>query len=82
MGTLPAGAIIFTADATLMDTNIEPVVGSAAVQGWLADFESKLPESPPSNLVIKALEMVMTQNTFQFDSIFWQQFVGTALGTP
>jgi hypothetical protein len=26
--------------------------------------------------------MVMTRNTFQFDATYWQQFVGTAIGTP
>jgi hypothetical protein len=26
--------------------------------------------------------MVMTRNTFQFDDTYWQQFVGTAMGTP
>jgi hypothetical protein len=24
----------------------------------------------------------MNRNTFQFDHTFWQQFVGTAMGTP
>jgi hypothetical protein len=26
--------------------------------------------------------MVTTRNTFQFDDIYWQQFVGTAMGPP
>jgi hypothetical protein len=60
MGSVPTNARLFTAGATAMYTNIEPAVGIVAVQGWLADFESELPESFPSTLVIKALEMVMT----------------------
>jgi hypothetical protein len=71
MGALPVGARLFTVDATVMYMNIKPAIGITAVQGWLADFESELPESFPSNLVIKALEMVMTCNTFQFDDTFW-----------
>jgi hypothetical protein len=67
MGVLPPDARLFTTDATSMYTIIEPAVGIAAVQGWLVDFESELPGKIPSTIVIKALEMVMTRNTFQFD---------------
>jgi hypothetical protein len=64
-----------------MYTNIEPAMGIMAVQAWLTDVEHELPESVPTHLVIKSLGMVMTYNTFQFDDTFWQQFVGTAMGT-
>jgi hypothetical protein len=53
MGSLSPNAILFTADATAMYTNIEPAVGMAAVQGWLVNFESELPEKFPSTFVIK-----------------------------
>jgi hypothetical protein len=46
------------------------------------DFEHELPKGFPSNLVIQALKMVMTCNTFRFDDTLWQQFVVTAMGTP
>jgi hypothetical protein len=82
MGTLPPNAILFTADATAMYTNIEPAVGIAAVQYWLIDFESELPEKSPSTIVIKALEMVMSCNTFKVYDTYWQQFGGTAMGPP
>jgi hypothetical protein len=65
-----------------MYTNIEPAIGIAAVQQWLIDFDSELPEKFPSAIVIKALEMVMTRNIFKFDDTYWQHFVGTAMGTP
>jgi hypothetical protein len=65
-----------------MYTNIEPAIDIAAVQQWLIDFNSELPEKFPSAIVISALEMVMTRNTFQFYDTYWQQFVGTAMGTP
>jgi hypothetical protein len=35
----------------------------------------------PSRIVLEVLELVITQNTFQFGDTFWQQFVGTAMGT-
>jgi hypothetical protein len=82
MGSLLPHARFFTAYATAMYTNIEPAIGIAAVQQWLIDFDSELPEKIPSAIFIKALEMVMTRNTFQFDDTYWQQFVGTVMGPP
>jgi hypothetical protein len=54
MGSLPPNARLFTADATAMYTNIEPAIGIAAVQRWLINFESELPEKFPSAIVISA----------------------------
>jgi hypothetical protein len=65
-----------------MYTNIEPAIGIAAVQKWLINFASEIPENFPSVIVISALEMVMTRNAFQFYDTYWQQFVGTVMGTP
>jgi hypothetical protein len=81
-GTPPPIARLFTTDATAMYTNIEPDVGIAAVQQWLIDLASELPEKFPSVIVINTLKMVMTRNTFQFDETYWQQFVVTTMGTP
>jgi hypothetical protein len=82
MGALPAHARLFTSDATDMYTNIEPTVGIAAVKAWLSEYESELPKVFPSRIVIEALELVMTRNTFQFHDTFWQHFIGTTMGTP
>jgi hypothetical protein len=82
MGALPANARIFAADATAMYTNIEPATGIAAVQSWVKDFEHESPKGVPSRLVIHALEMVMTHNTFQFNNTLWQHFVGITTDTP
>jgi hypothetical protein len=43
-----------------MYTNIEPAVGIAAVKAWLSDYEIELPKGFPSQIVIEALELVMT----------------------
>jgi hypothetical protein len=43
----PPNAILVTVDATDMYTNIETGIGLAAVQHWLIDFDSKLPEKNP-----------------------------------
>jgi hypothetical protein len=82
MGALPAHARLFTSDATAVYTNIEPAVGISAVKAWLSDYETELPKGLPSQIVLEALELVMTRNAFQFDDTFWQHFVGTAMDIP
>jgi hypothetical protein len=57
-------------------------MGITTVQAWLIEFEHELPKGFPSCLVIHDLEMMMIHNTFQFYYRLWQQFVGTAMGTP
>jgi hypothetical protein len=47
MGSLPPNARLFTSYSTAMYMNIKPAVGIAAVQDWLIDFESELPEKNP-----------------------------------
>jgi hypothetical protein len=82
MVSLPPNARLFTADATTIYTNIEPAVGIAAVQQWLIDFDSELPEKIPSAIIIKALKMVMTRNTFKFDDTYWQKVFWHINGNP
>jgi hypothetical protein len=82
MGALPTHARMFTSNATDMYTNIEPTVGIAAVKAWRSDYDTGLPKGFPSRIVLEALELVMTRNTFQFDDTFLQQCFGTAMGTP
>jgi hypothetical protein len=33
-------------------------------------------------LTLKALDIVMNRNVFQFDDTYWHQHIGTAMGTP
>jgi hypothetical protein len=81
MGALPAHARLFTSHAMAMYTDIEPSVGISPVKAWLSDYETDLPKGFLSHIVLEALELVMTRNTFQFDDTLCQQFIGTAMGT-
>jgi hypothetical protein len=81
IGQLPPHARLFTSDATAMYTNIEPGVGITAIKEWI-ETTNDLPEKFPTNLILKALDIVMNRNVFQFDDTYWRQYVGTAMGTP
>jgi hypothetical protein len=82
MDPLAENARLFTSDATAMYTNIKPAVGIATVKAWFSEFESELPKVVRTRIVIAAIMLVMTRNKFQFDDMFWQQFIVTAMGSP
>jgi hypothetical protein len=77
--TLPTGALLFTADATSMYTNITTHIGLQNVK-QLMDLH--LPNSYPKELVLNTLESIMNNNIFMFGDTFWLQTSGTAMGTP
>jgi hypothetical protein len=77
--TLPPGALLFTADATSMYTNITTHVSVHNVK-QLMDLH--LPANYPKELVLDILESIMNSNIFMFGDTFWLQTSGTAMGTP
>jgi hypothetical protein len=52
-----------------MYTNIEPNVGIAAIKKWIETTDG-LPEKIPMELILKALDIVMNSNIFQFDDTY------------
>lgn len=81
MGKLPSSAVIVTADAVSMYTNINTQHGLQTLRNWLLLHEAELPRDFPTDMVIDAVELIMTNNVFQFDDTFWLQLSGTAMGT-
>lgn len=79
---IPDHALLFTADATSMYTNIDTDIGIASIRQFLHSNEDNLPSNFPSNLFLTILEIVMQNNIFSFADTFWLQLCGTAMGTP
>jgi hypothetical protein len=77
--TLPPGALLFTADATAMYTNITTSVGVANVKQLI---ELHLADNYPKDLILNILTLIMDNNIFAFGDTFWLQKSGTAMGTP
>jgi hypothetical protein len=78
---LPNNARLFTADAVSMYTNIDTEHALQSIRQYL------LYNAEPVNYnnihgVLTALELVMTNNIFQFGDTYWIQLNGTAMGTP
>ena len=84
LGKLPAGAKLFTADATSMYTNIDIDHGLAVLRLWLDKLkeEGKIALDYPIKLIMELTEIVMKTNHFRFGDTDWLQLVGTAMGTP
>jgi len=80
--TIPEEALIFTADATAMYTNIDTRLGIAYIRDFISTHIDKLPTTFPSNLFIQVLIIVMKFNVFTFADTYWLQLAGTAMGTP
>jgi hypothetical protein len=64
-----------------MYTNIDTKHGIQTLQNWLSLHQHELPQNFPTHMVIRAVELVMKHNIFQFDDTFWLQLTGTAMGT-
>ena len=81
IGKLPEEAKLFTADAKSMYTNIPTDKAMEKIEWYLNKNNRKWPQIPIDALV-KALDIIMRNNVFQFGDTFWKQNEGTAMGTP
>jgi hypothetical protein len=59
---LPKNALVFTADAKSMYTNIDTDAGIAAITDLLTSNKDKLPLDFPSELFLQILSIVMRNN--------------------
>jgi len=80
--TIPEEALLFTADATSMYTNIDTQTGVSAIKDFIETNKVYLPTNFQTELFLKILSMVMENNIFTFAETFWLQLTGTAMGTP
>jgi hypothetical protein len=79
---LPDNALLFTADAKSMYTNIDVEIGISSIKNFLITNREKISTNFPCNLFLEILEIVMKNNIFSFGNTYWLQLKGTAMGTP
>ncbi len=79
---LPDNALIFTADAISMYTNIDTDIGIQSIRDFLTYNMNSIPTDFPHELFLQILEIVMKNNIFSFADTYWLQLTGTAMGTP
>ena len=74
--------LLATSDTTSMYSNIEPLEGLETIKNYIEFYVHEVNEKFPTKLILKLLELVMTNNIFQFGNTYWKQLIGTAMGTP
>jgi hypothetical protein len=79
---LPQDALLFSADAVSMYTNIDSVTGIHSINRLITANQDQLPTDFPKELILNVLQLVMDNNIFQFGESYWLQLSGTAMGTP
>ena len=79
---IPEGALLFTADAKSMYTNIDTATGVSAIRDFILNNLTELPKIFPTELFLLILTIIMENNIFTFANTFWLQLSGTAMGTP
>jgi hypothetical protein len=63
---LPKEALLFSADATAMYTNIDTKVGVNSIKAFLLDHINDLPPNFPINLILQVLTIIMDNIIFSF----------------
>ncbi|MGL4283863.1 MAG: reverse transcriptase domain-containing protein, partial [Eubacterium aggregans] len=75
--TLPTNCLLFTIDIESLYTNIETPAGLEAVREWFTRYPDK---NRPEEALLKLLEINLTKNDFEFNSNYYLQIKGTAMG--
>lgn len=78
---VPPGAVLFTADAVSMYTNIQTHQALRAIAQYLQRNEF-IYQDLPIEALISTLRIVVLNNVFTFGDTTWHQLSGTAMGTP
>ena len=78
---LPSNARLFTSDAKAMYTNIDITTGIDSFEKIFTHFSDFIPKDFPYTMFILVLNIVMSNNIFQFGDTYWLQLVGAAMGT-
>ena len=76
--TPKSDTVLFTMDVTSLYTVIPHQDGLLALQHFL-DRRQNL--DPPSHIIVRLAELVLSLNAFQFDGSFFRQKCGVAMGT-
>jgi hypothetical protein len=79
---IPENALLFSADAKSMYTNIDTDVGLTSIKKFIDDNKDSISPNFPTDLFLATLEIVMKNNIFTFADTYWLQLTGTAMGTP
>ena len=79
--TVPEGTILTSFDVSNLYTSIPHPLGLEAVRYWVEKHRGMINERFKTDFIIKAIHLVLEENTFNFDGKTYRQIKGTAMGT-
>ena len=83
--TLPASvdkeAKLITFDVINLYSNIPHDLGLEAIEFWLQNSETSIKERFNKDFIINGLKLILENNVFYFDQMYYVQIKGTAMGT-
>ena len=81
--TLPQDALLATVDVKSMYTNIDHDMALKAASEAYNSRKIKYDIKPiPTRYLTKLLEIILKNNTFRFNGIYFKQCIGLAMGSP
>ena len=79
--SVPKGVILSTFDVTSLYSNIPHDLGKEAIRYWLEKFPNELHHRFNKSFVLESVDLILNNNTFQFNNTNFIQILGTAMGT-
>ena len=79
--TVLPNSTLATIDVKSLYTNIPHDEGLKACSQAFIELEKTNPQQPPAEILAKLLEIVLKNNTFEFNNQCFKQLYGTAMGT-
>ena len=77
----PKDSLLVSFDVENLYTNIPHDFGLDAVKCWLDKYPTEIPTRISLTFILKALDFILKNNTFQFNDKYYRQVKGTAMGT-
>ncbi len=79
--SVPPDTLLVSFDVESLYSNIPHTLGLEAVKYWLGKFPGTLHSRFSNDFILDAIKLILENNTFYFNSQFYRQIKGTAMGT-
>ncbi|XP_014782367.1 uncharacterized protein LOC106877849 [Octopus bimaculoides] len=78
--TIPENTILASFDATNLYTNIPHTLGPEAIKYWVGKYRELIDKRFKTDVITKATQLILEENTFSFNNKLYRQIKGTAMG--
>ena len=79
--TVPENTLLISFDIVSLYTNIPHDLGQEAMSFWLDTHPELIPARFSKDFILKGIKLILENNNFTFNNVFYNQSKGTAMGT-